>query len=311
MWTRITEENWLLAIEKLDLPLFYQPNYLNAISNSFKLELNYFSFTSKHQVISLFSFFTDSKNALVIPEAFSYSPFYINKSFSEKLYIDVLSSLIDILKKEFKSIKIKLPTDILDIRPFIWENFKIDIKYTHEKIGGLSPDASIIKNLTKDVISEYDFKVEDLTEHSLSLNLEFLSTLDFSTKKISRHRYLIQAWAKHDYLKAFNLYRDNVLICSNLVLLDFNSSKAYTILLNKVDAAHKFAHTYLYDQIIKWCVINQINNIDFCGANFKTISEFKSRFSTELKSYYVVNYSPISSFLKKIEDSLSKIFRKI
>ena len=311
MWNRITEDNWIKIIEGLDLPIFFKHDYLKSISNSFSLQLNYFSFFKNSQVVSLFAFFSDSNRDIIIPEGFSYSPFYFQADLSEKLYVDTVTSLIKILKKDFKNIKLKLPTDITDVRPFIWENFSAEIKYTHIKKNGLLPEISVLKSLGKDFNNDYQFKVEELNKSSLMLNLEFLKTLDISQKKISHHEELLKNWFNCGYLKAFNLYRNNFLICSNLVLIDYYNSKAFTILLNKVDKQFKYAHANLYSNIILWCKENSINTIDFCGANFQTISEFKSRFNTDLKMYFVVNYYPINNLLLKFKKRVIKTIFKM
>lgn len=305
MWNTLTEDNWLLAINELNLPLFYQPNYLNSIAIVYQLKVNYLSFETKYQTIALIAFLSQTNKNVVLPEGFSYSPFYIKNDINEKTYVDILHSFIAILKKDFRSVKLKLSISITDIRPFIWEGFNVEVKYTHIKANDLAPDANIIKNLGKQIIEEYKFKVEELSDENLSINLEFLKTLNFSEKKLKQHQKLIKLWNNSGYIKVFSIYKDSTLVCSNLVFLDFKSSNAYTILLNQVDAVHKYAHTYLYDNMIKWGKKNQINTIDFCGANFKSISEFKSRFNTELKMYFMVNYYPFQANSK-----LGKIYSR-
>ena len=311
MWNRITEDNWIKIIDGLFLPIYFKHDYLKSISISFSLQLNYFSFFNNNQVVSLLAFFTNSNRDIILPEGFSYSPFYIQTNLSEKLYVDTTTSLINILKKDFKNIKLKLPTDIIDIRPFMWENLSVEIKYTHVKKNGLLPEASVLKSLGKDFNNDYEFKVEKLNKSSLMLNLEFLKTLNFSQKKISQHEELLKNWGNCGYLKAFSLYRNNFLVCSNLVLIDYYNSKAFTILLNKVDKQFKYAHANLYSNIIFWCRDNCINSIDFCGANFQSISEFKSRFNTDLKMYFVVKYHPINNLLLKFKKMVIKTIFKI
>lgn len=303
MITEVSEVQWKLNLAGRNLGMAFNSDYLKPIADSFNCSIKYILEKSKDELNFAIVVFCRGNN-IVIPENFSYNPFWLNPKLSEKKQIEILTSLIKRLKGNYKKMSIKFNTDIYDVRPFIWENFSLDVRYTHFKTDNFNYDRSVIKNLTKDVINKYVFKVEDLDKQSLSINLESLSTLNFSTKKINRYRELLQAWALSGYLKAFNVYKGADLICSNLVLLDFNNSKAYTILLNKVDPEHKLAHTYLYDQIIKWCKSNHIDDLDFCGANIKGISEFKSRFNTELKMYFIVSFEPFQAKLRSLYKSI-------
>jgi hypothetical protein len=310
MWNRITKEDWIVTTKKLDLSLFYNSEYLDCIADVFKLKIHYFICTTKEGILALGAFFCDSNRNIVLPEGFSYSSFYLKNDLTEKSYGDLQISLIKILKSEFKNIKLKFETTITDVRPFIWEGFNLEVKYTHIKTNDLPPEASVINNLSKQVVKEYRFEVEELNNSNLLLNLEFLKKLSFSAKKIKELQKLLQLWAECNYLKAYSIYKKNILVCSNLVLIDFNSSKVYTILLNKPDKQYKFAHSYLYHSMIEWGKENGINTIDFCGANYKSISEFKSRFNTELTMYFVVSYSPLRAKLKSAYSSIIYILSR-
>jgi hypothetical protein len=313
MWTRITEDNWLKSIKEFNLSIFYQSDYLKSISQSFDLELNYFSFSKNNQVFSLVAFFNNKSRHIIFPEGFSYSSFHIQNNLSEKVYLDIITSLIKILKKDFKNIKFKLETNITDIRPFSWENFSIEVRYTHIKQNNLPPEKRVLKSLRKDYNSDYDFKFEELNHASLKLNLDTLRALSFSKTKINLHQKLLATWAERGYLKAFNLYRSNTLICSSLVLIDYSNFRVYIILINKVEKEFKNAHSFLYQQIISYCKENGWQTVDFCGANFKSISEFKSRFNTELKMYFMVsiNNTKLNELTLLFKRKFYKVFNLI
>lgn len=298
MWNRLSEDEWQLAINELKLPLFYHSDYLKCIATVYELEISYLSFQLKNQTTALIAVLSDTKKNIVLPEGFSYTPFYIVRDINERLYVDVIISLIKILKKEYKKINFKFEIRITDIRPFSWENFLINVRYTHIKQDNLPPERRVLRSLGKDYNNDYNFKFEELNYANLKLNLDTLRTLNFSKTKITLHQKLLESWADRGYLKAFNLYRNNALIHSSLVLTDFDHSKAYIILLNKVGNEFKNAHSVLYQKIIEFGRENKLKTIDFCGANFKSISEFKSRFNTELKMYFVVSFDPFQAKIK-------------
>jgi hypothetical protein len=227
------------------------------------------------------------------------------------VYFDVNNSLIAILKKKFRSINLKLGINIIDIRPFIWSGFKIQTKYTHLKNNLLLAHKSVIKNLSKISDQKYYFEVEQPCESSIKLNIDFLQKLGSSKFHCIKYEMLIKKWAENGYLKAFNIYKNQELLCSNLVLIDEATKRAYTILLNNVDYTEKYAHTFLYQSITDWCFKKGIFEIDFCGANIPGISIFKSYFNTELKIYYKISYHSFSNSLYDVKKSIFLFLYKI
>ena len=308
MWTVVDEKSWEIEKSNFGLSLFFCPKYLKVVADVYQLDLNYYCFRKKNKIQAMVSFFSKNQR-IIMPENFSYSPFYIIENISEAVYFEINDALIDFLKKSFKKIFFKFDTRLSDVRPYIWKDFKIQIKYTHLKNNELSSHKSVIKNLSKTFNEEYSFNVELPSVNAIKLNLDFLQKLGISKFHCFNYQNLLQKWTEIGYLKAFNIYKDQEILCSNLVLVDANESKAFTILLNNV--SEKYAHTLLYQSIIDWCFKEGITEIDFCGANIPNISIFKSTFNTELKTYYTVSYSRNYGFLKKFVYKLKGLLRKV
>jgi hypothetical protein len=310
MWIELDETAWKKEESILDLPLFYDSKYLNSIALVYNLKVNYYCFKTSSKTLALISFFS-TKSKIVTPEGFSYSPYFIIENLSEIVYFDINNSLISLLKKKFRSIYLKLGINITDVRPFIWNGFKIQTKYTHLKNNLLSSHKTVIKNLSKIIDEKYYFEVEQPCESSIRLNMDFLQKLGISKFNCVKYEMLLMKWTENGYLKAFNVYKNQQLLCSNLVLVDENTKRAYTILLNNVDFTEKYAHTFLYQSITDWCFKKGIFEIDFCGANIPGISIFKSYFTTELKIYYKISYNSFSNSLYGIKQNVFSILYKI
>ncbi|RKD19560.1 hypothetical protein BCY91_13240 [Pelobium manganitolerans] len=297
MWKTLSISEWEEITVKKNTTIFYKYDYLETISTTYNLKINLMGYKSKGDYLSFISFFSKGKD-IIIPEGFSYSPFYIEKGIAEQIYFGICDSLIVNLKSDFKKICFKLEVDFFDLRPFIWNNFKIEVRYTHIKNNSLAPHYSINKNLSKIDLYEFEFVAEDTSEKSVDINLNFLKALGSSPSHIHHYKQLINGWSKSGYLKAFNLYKKGELIASNLVLFDYPKKKVYTILLNNAKTNEKFSHTLLYYNQINWCYENGFTEVDLCGANIRGISIFKSFFNTDLKMYFIISYRPFTGYLK-------------
>ncbi|MRX48364.1 hypothetical protein [Pedobacter puniceum] len=310
MWQEINDKSWQEEISLLNLSVFFQREYLTTIANVYNLKVNYYRYIKKGNTIAVIAFFSNRKK-IITPEGFSYTPYYIIENLSEQVFFEINNSLINLFKKNYNRIFLKFESNIFDIRPFIWNSFRIQVKYTHIKNNNLSSHPSVLKNLKKEIIKTYSFKVEEPNDNSINLNLKFLQEIGSSIKHCKKYNDLLKGWGDLGFLKAFNVYKEGYLICSNLVLVDLKSKKAYTILLNKAGVAERYAHTYLYQSIVDWCLKNDIYYIDFCGANMQNISLFKSYYNTQLEIYFKVSYHSSLSKLNGLGGKLFMMLYKI
>ncbi|WP_198342254.1 hypothetical protein [Pedobacter psychrophilus] len=301
---------WEKEIASLKLPIYYDCNFIESVSKVFNTEIQYFLFMKKNKALALGAFHVKN-NKIITPESFTFTALWFSSQLSDVSYLEISDSLINIFKKKYRGATLRLETRINDIRPFIWADFKIENKYTYIKKDDLAPHYSVIKNLSKLENDHYIFKVEEIDEKSTHINLTFLKKTIFSNKLVDSYKLLLIEWDKIGALKAFSIYKQAELICSNIVLIDKNQFKVYTILLNSVTIEEKYAHTYLYSSIINWCKENGISEIDFCGANLPSVSKFKSYFNSELKTYFIVKYHPLRSNIYNTKESIVKLIKKI
>lgn len=296
MWSKITLEVWEVKIRKLKLPIFFNVDFLKTTSKNFNVEVYCYSFEKRGRLLALGAFYVKSKK-IITPESFSFTALWFANELSDVAYLECADSLIQLLKDNFYKISLRLSSQINDVRPFIWSNFRIENKYTYIKRDYSEPHYSISKNLSKLPENHYCFKVENIDPQSIEVNLKFLKVLGFSNALCDFYKPLIIEWGKLGFVKAFNVYKQNELICSNIVIIDISENKIYTILLNNVSDQEKYAHTYLYQSIINWAKENYITEIDLCGANLPSVAKFKSYFNAELVGYFVVTNS---TFINRI-----------
>lgn len=296
MWLEPSVQEWDSSTSDKKLSIYYNSAYLSAVASVYKLRLVRYLYKNKaNECIGLFAVFINAANRVVVPDGFTFSAFWIDQALSEQTYFKVVEQAIELLKKDCRRVFFKLECDFKDIRPFIWKQFTIEPKFTHIKDTYTPIGDSVAKNLRKAHVANYRFVCEDFNETGWILNKNLLKSLGGSARQEQCYEALLRAWQGLNLLKCFSVYKEDVLLSSNFALVDVDQQKLYTILLNNVSNADRYAHTFSYQQIIEWAKDNGFTNIDFCGANLEGISIFKSSFNTKLTLYYKVTYSPFKS----------------
>ena len=303
---KLNMDVWQKLIVLKELPVYYETNYLEAIAIAFHIHVVYLAVYDKGNPRLLLAAF-EKNNKLITPEYFTYNPYWIDKQLGERKQLEIQKSLIFFLKKHYKKIVLKFNTNIGDIRPFKWEGFRIDIRYTYIKDTSEPVHTSIIKNLNRVKNAHISIIPTIPDESVIDLNVSFLSTFGIRSTKIICYKTVLQRWAELGYLKSFTIKNSDQIIGSSLVLLDKKLKTAYTYISSPISRNEKYAHTMLYQYRLDWLAVNGFTVIDFCGANMEKIAVFKTYFNPILKPYYIVKYSRWRNrlkFVQKIMDAL-------
>lgn len=311
MIIEVDETHWKQIINANECSIFFNSQFLNAIANNFNYKLHYLVFHENGKYLLSGAFYSYNRN-IITPLAFTYASIQI-EDISDRKYIEVINSLCVYLKKEFRKISLRLPLDITDLRPFIWEGFRITNRYTYVK----SVDDFFYKSIEKNKLkvklkaenAGFSFKVEIATEDDIDRVLGSLKKLFIRRKTIKSHKDFLLNLGNTGVLIAFNAYLNAVLNCTSLVLIDKNLKKSYALLIQESD--NKLVHTFLYVKRLEWLQQNDFEKIDFCGANSKGLANFKSFFNPVLKPYYLVNYNPFSYKLLNIWNAFKLTTKKI
>lgn len=308
MWELCTDEEWDAYSDNVGLNVFFNLAFIRNVAESYSLRVEKFIYKKKTQIIGIGAVYID-RSRVVQPDWFIETPIYVNKNRGEEIYLEAYDTLLAFLKNKFSSIQIRLPLECDDIRPFIWSNYYVSIRYTHLKNGILNSGyhKSIGKKLSKyQNTNKFSITVSDYSEEGFYLIQKFQQKFGVSGKLLRKSQKFYYSQKGTERIKFFDVYDkdNNRVICSRIALLDIENKKIYFLMISDVASKEKNVHTYLHDYVLNWALINGIEKVDFCGANIKSISIFKSYFGTELKSYYVVSYThwtyKIIIFLKRI-----------
>lgn len=269
-----------------------QPVFIEAFQSLTSTEAIFYLYQDKEQILISYVAFVKNRR-IVHPFYFFYSSLWVGSGLSDAKYGECLTHFMSELKRYYRAIVIKLPVEITDIRPFIWNSFSIAHHYTYVKdLSNLSYHHTTKKNINKCKLVGYSCSVDDLNSHTLNLNLHILSDLGFFGKgQIETIGKLLTLASEAGYLKSFNCYKDAALVASNLILMDPDYKIAYTILLNKVERKLKDdVHSLLHDFFFNELLAQGYEKVDLMGADIQRIAEFKSRFNATLTPHFVVNY---------------------
>lgn len=307
MITEIDNFKWDELVKENNLTIFFYPNYLSSIKTSFGVNIKYYSSFEDTNLLFLAAVFSKNNN-VIIPDNFTYNPCYVSPNLSERKQIAIHKQFIEILKNKYKSISIKFNVDILDIRPYKWAGFNVDVRYTYIKKTNEPSHSNIDKNLKKATKMGVLVEVNTPNIKTINLSTNFLKNLNYQDNLIFNYVCHLNNLSLQNLLICFEINKSTEMIGSAICLLDKTNKKAYPLFSNPISNAHSYAHTLLYQTIINWLNDNGYSEVDFCGANFESISYFKSYFNPTLTPYYVVTYKKNHINLKP---QLKKIYKKL
>lgn len=215
-------------------------------------------------------------------------------------YLLETSASVQEIQKQYSNIHFKFNPSIQDIRPFLWKNFIAIQRYTYVVDLVELNEQSVLQVPEFKKIQTENFQLleRDASEADLLLHLNFL-----------KGRILKRRW--------------------NIIHKDLFSNLSDISVLNIIDSHQKLKAQMLFnkrvsraEQIFYWedgdfkknrggifaqyffmlhFKRNDYKEFDFCGANIKSIAQFKSRFPVELKVIYELWYhrNPIKQWVRK------------
>lgn len=221
--------------------------------------------------------------------------------------------LLKILKEKYKYITLRLPTNIKDVRPFIWNDFNINVKYTYEKdITQLIYNRNLQKILKKPN-EKYFFKKNYNWQYNWNFHYKDLLKFNASESQTQIHLLYFKGLKQNGQLEIYNAYNGNDFITSIVTILDHKLKFAYFALMGSVDDEHyrNGLPTLLYNYALNQLKESDFCKIDFLGANMEKISKYKSKFLPNLETYYEVSYSKPQNERKLIFSTIKNKLKKI
>lgn len=289
--------------------VFGNTEFLSAFSDSYKIRYELSCIFYKDDPIILLAYFVKGNN-IVIPHHYYFQYLWLKNQDSEESWIllEGFSFLIKQLQKKYVNIDFRLPIDIKDVRPFIWNDFSVIIKYTYVKsLLNLGYHHNIKRILKKQNLN-YSFKKNEdwplVWEHH---NKDFEA---FGIRLRLRKKYLnyFEKMLRLGIIDTYNAYNNGVFISSIITITDKPGKKAYFPLIGTVDGHYKDGLAVkLYDYTLSELKSSGIDEVDLYGANMKSIARFKSKFNPELVQFYEVRYRKRCLSFKKIKEYIIRV----
>jgi hypothetical protein len=184
---------------------------------------------------------------------------------------EVIETLLKYLEGKYDRIVITNNYNLRDMRPFIWNGYQSEIKYTY------LIDEPLLENLEPDTRYEINraSKINYVREGTCA-EFDLLYTETFKRKGMERP---VSSQIIHSICDNFNpsIYIDNLLSASVFIIHD---TKRWYYILGASDGKGA-------SSMVLWSVL-QGKSVDMVGANSETIARFKRGFGGKLVSYYGV-----------------------
>ncbi|HOV81917.1 MAG TPA: GNAT family N-acetyltransferase [Methanothrix sp.] len=206
--------------------------------------------------------------------------------------------LDECIKKELKPniISIVTPPNLLDARPYVWNNYQVVPRYNYIKnIENLDEvQEGLKKQLRKNIKNaekagliveeggseEYNFII-----NSVSNRLDE-QDIDFSTSK----EYLLDIYNRYypENLKVF-IARLNGELITGIIVTAYRDKLSIWVGATQVDLKGIYPVDLIQWKIIEWGNKNGYKFCEILGANMPSISYFKSRYNFDLEIYFSIN----------------------
>jgi hypothetical protein len=299
----VSRDEWDLAISKARTLFFNEQIALvEAVSDIYACSPKYFLYEYKGSLVASLIAYTKGEK-LISPIHFYYSSFWVTPLTDIK-YMEYISEFVEQLTNEFTDITLRLPPQITDVRPFLWNGFTVQNNYTYIKRLDelLTYSSSTQRNLNNFDQTSFSFKVSTLDDTSINLNIKIFKSLNLLPAKIDRLKNLLFEMSRLGVLRCFNAFKDNEMLASMHVFLDERSHQAYLILLNQTSNAKKSnVHTKLHQFMFEYLQNAGYHQVDLMGGDLKGISAYKTSLNTELKPHFTVTYSKKSRLLSQLK----------
>jgi hypothetical protein len=230
------------------------------------------------------------------PSLYPYTPinFYIDEEHlydqqHEKLLI--LKVYAEYLKKSYKKVDISFMSEINDVRAFTWSGFEVQPLYTLVKtINNYNLNdcrKDLKKNLQKAIYNGLKIVEQCDTDIIYELTKELVNKRNISANKISgTFLQFYQDLINLDYCSCHFIYNDKDDVLNyKIIIKDEHKSTIYTLMTgNSSEGLKSGANVFYFDYLLK--NNSSYDYLDFVGANYENISNFKTQFNCELINYF-------------------------
>lgn len=204
--------------------------------------------------------------------------------------LQITQTIAKYLSCRYKVIRHILSPETYDVRGFLWNNMQAIPSYTfiHNFQNSIIPLSDERKKITLAEKQDYTFEEEMNIEEFIHLmqlmnvkkrwqpGLSYQDLADF-----------IRILHTAGILRQLNLKKDGRIVSSNIILQD--CAKAYTIFrATEIEALKKGASSLHTVKLIEFLKQENLEELDFCGANVSDIARFKAAMDLQLKVFFQI-----------------------
>lgn len=240
-----------------------------------------------------------TKKSLILAASNAYSTINLPSELnSSHKYLLVANNIAKELCESYENVHLKFSPKTQDIRPFLWNNFTAIKRYTYI--------VSLEELIEMHVFSIPEYKkwqhlqlaVADINEFDIKQHIHFLKG-KVRSKRLSTIQQDLQK-NKHQ-LKTLSVKNELGEVLAQMI---FNHTSAIAEQLFYIDEpSFKRSRGGVFAQYAFMLYFKKQGYLlfDFCGANFKNIALYKSRFPGNLQVFYELWYhqNPLKNIVRR------------
>ncbi len=260
---------------------------------------------SEQKIVAGFAFCHHKKmssiKTILYPPMMSYYSILVQDSITkyklkrQENHHEILNTLLSQLEKDFKILYFDVPPTYLDLRPFIWQNYQTQPKYTYTQnitnIHQLEEDFEYALKKQLNKARKLTFFIDNQNSTENIINLYRLQKKIFDARKIffpfseADFIELITTMFENNAAKIFTLFYQEIPICSTMVYL-YKQQSFHMLLANDEKYLATGLNSLLLFEMLIYLQNNGITEFDFLGANIQSIAKYKANFNFHLKTYF-------------------------
>jgi hypothetical protein len=204
--------------------------------------------------------------------------------------VSIIEEIADFLASRYIKLTMRLSPENYDVRGFTWKGYKAQVLYTSRWF--LDTELKILPDERKKLRQAETEGMELREGFDMEVFLRLQRDLELRKNHslgISHQRIADFFTKLHELglLQQFNLHQKAQIVSSNILLTD-HQEVAYTINLATAPEAMKRGAATYHSVALAKMLPPHTRILDYCGANVKEVSRFKSALGLELQSFYQI-----------------------
>ena len=304
----VDRATWDAMAEEADPGFFGTSAWMEAVCSAAGMEPRYCSVTAKGQSVLRVCMALRRRwgqRRLVMPPLTSYAgwaevlPENLAPERREGRHLEACDELAAWCEAQASFVRLALPTDVADVRPFVWRGWQAEVRYTYlvslDSLDELPPSRTAVRNIRKAESSGIVLSRPGGADAVAHPNDTVLPTFQRQREPVP---FPPDRW--REYLDAF-VHLPGVRVCVTTdggdgpptasLAYGVDRTRAYHLIGGSADAGLKNGSA----AYVRWATMKEAAGetaeIDLAGANLPSIAYFKRGFGGRLVPFYAVSWA--------------------